>query len=219
MRRSHVIAVFLMTFSLSPVAPCNSSLAGTGTLEAALDVTLKEATHAINRFGVTDSAMMRIQIALAGLGTHISTEDHAVLQQIHGSSKSNATVLASRGDDSVTIFLSRFEAGHATPLHDHLTWGVLYVLVGRDHYTSWDAQFKEGDSSRAATRIVRDTVLGPGNVIYWFPPPGDLHTQEAVSDSVWELVLAGRNFLSPTALPHRHYFEPKTGEVSHTPPK
>lgn len=219
MKQSVAAVTFVATIVSSIFAADKPAAAETDSLQIALNETLAEATLAITQYGVTDSAMTRLQVALAELGARLSDKDHADLQQIHGSPKSNAAVLASRGEDSITIFLSRFEAGHATPIHDHQTWGVLYVLEGRDHYTSWDADFKEGDSSRATTRILRDTVLGPGNSIYWFPPPGDLHTQEAVSDTVWELVLAGRNFLSPMVLPHRHYFEPRTGEVSHTPPK
>lgn len=219
MRQTIAIVTIMAIIAVSVSAVHTPAAAETELLQVALSEALNDATRAINHFGVTDSAMTQIQASLARLGAHLSAKDHAGLQQIHGSPKSNAAVLASRGEDSVTVFLSRFEAGHATPIHDHQTWGVLYVLEGRDHYTSWHADFADGDSSRATPRIVRDTVLGPGSSIYWFPPPGDLHTQEAVSDIVWELVLAGRNFLSPTVLPHRHYFEPKTGEVSHTPPK
>lgn len=219
MKPSFTIVIIVATLLSSICAADKPTSAETDSLHVALNETLGEAARVINHYGVTDSAMTRIQVALAKLSMHLSAKDHADLQQIHGSPKSNAAVLASLGEDSVTVFLSRFEAGHATPLHDHQTWGVLYVLEGRDHYKSWDASFAGDDSSKAATQIVGDTVLGPGNSIYWFPPPGDLHTQEAVSDTVWELVLAGRNFLSPTVSPHRHYFDPKTGAVSRTPPK
>lgn len=218
MTKTQIFGVSLVV-TLSLFAPDIRASAATDSLQTVLNATLVEASRAIDRYGVTDSAMTRIAVALAKLGAHLSTRDQTELQQIHGNSKSNAAVLASRGDDSVTVFLTRFEPGHATPLHDHQTWGVLYVLEGRDHYISWGADFKDRDSSKATTRVIMDTVLDPGGSIYWFPPPGDLHTQEAVSDTVWELVFAGRNFLSPAVLPHRHYFDRQTGNVSHTPPK
>jgi predicted metal-dependent enzyme (double-stranded beta helix superfamily) len=128
-------------------------------------------------------------------------------------------VLASRGDDSLSLFLTRFEPGHATPVHDHQTWGVLYVLEGRDHYTHWDVDYTAEDRSRAEVNKATGTLLVAGASVYWFPPPHDLHSQEALDGTVWELLVAGRNFLSPSVLGHRHYFDPKTGDVTHMPVK
>ena len=58
-------------------------------LRAAFDATLAAADRAIQRYGVTDSAMIQIQTALAQLATQPSLRDRADLKQIHGSTSSN----------------------------------------------------------------------------------------------------------------------------------
>lgn len=218
MRR--LVLIPLLFVMASPAIADDAKVGRPGdSLQAAFDATLAEADQAIRRHGVTDSAMVQIQAALARLATEPSLKDGATLQQIHGSSSSNAALLASRGDDGLSLFLSRFQPGHATPVHDHQTWGVMHVIEGRDHYVHWAADYTGDDPSRAEVKIATGAILGPGSSVYWFPPPHDLHSQEALGDTVWELVLAGRNFLSPAVLGHRHYFDPKTGGVSHIPPK
>lgn len=188
-------------------------------LRAAFDATLAAADRAIQRYGVTDSAMIQIQTALAQLATQPSLRDRADLKQIHGSTSSNAALLASRGDDSLSLFLSRFQSGHATPVHDHQTWGVLHVLEGRDHYVHYSVDYPNKDRSKARIQMATGMILGPGSSVYWLPPPHDLHSQVAVQDTVWELLLAGRNFLSPSVLGQRHYFDLKSGEVTRMPVK
>jgi predicted metal-dependent enzyme (double-stranded beta helix superfamily) len=188
-------------------------------LHAAFDATLAEARHAIQQYGITDSAMVQIQGALARLATQPSLKNAATLQQIHASASSSSAVLASQGDDSLTLFLSRFEPGHATPVHDHQSWGVLYVLEGRDHYTHWSADYAGDDPSHADVHMATGVILVPGASVYWFPPPHDLHSQQALDGTVWELLVSGRNFLSKEVLGHRHYFDPNTGGVTHMPQK
>lgn len=215
-----ILTMALTVLSLSSaVAAGHPGVPANDSLRREIDSTLAIANRAIAQFGVTDSAMSLMQAALAKLARQSMLKDNAKLQEIHGSPKSNAAVLASRGDDSVTLFLARFERGEATPLHDHQTWGIVYVLEGRDHYVHMTASFNDKDSTHAQIRIDIDTVLTPGTSVYWLPPPRDLHTQEAIDSTVWELVLAGRNFLSPAVIPHRHYYDPKTGGVSPFPSK
>lgn len=215
-----LLTTALVVFGLSVmVAAGQPDAPGNQLLQKEFDTTLAIAGSAVARYGITDSAMVLMREALAKLAGQPMLRDNARLQEIHGSPKSDAAVLASRGDDSVTLFLARFEKGHATPLHDHQTWGIVYVLEGRDHYVHMTATFTDKDSTRTQLHVDFDTVLTPGASVYWLPPPLDLHTQEALDSVVWELVLAGRNFLSPSVMPHRHYFDPKTGNVSHTPPK
>lgn len=209
----------LMVAAAPAVAAEGPGPGSDAALASAFEATIAEASAAIQEFGVTDSAMMRIQSALARLATQPSLRNPAKLQQIHGSPKSNAAVLASRGDDGLTLFLTRFEPGHATPVHDHQTWGVVHVIEGRDHYVHWDVDYPDGDHGRADVRKATGVVLVPGASVYWFPPPHDLHSQEALDGVVWELVLAGKNFLAASVLGHRHYFDPKTGGVTHMPQK
>lgn len=220
MKPSRAVLAVVAIALLSPAGAPAQTRAGAPPqrdprLQAALESTLGEAERAIERFGVSDSAMVRIQAALARLALEPALKDGVTLQQIHGSPRSNSSVLATRGDHGLSLFLSRFESGHATPVHDHQTWGVLHVLEGRDHYVQWSASAHADDSTHAEIRRALGVILVPGASVYWFPPPHDLHSQEALDGVVWELVLAGKNFLSPRVLEHRHYFDPGTGGVRH----
>jgi len=189
------------------------------SLQAAFETTISMARQAVNKYGVTDSAMMQIQAALAKLATKLSLKERAQFQHLHGSAGANSAMLASEGDDGISLFIVRFDSGQATPVHDHLTWGVVHVLEGRDHYIHWEPSYSGKDSSHAELQVAQESILEPGSSVYWFGPPHDLHSQEAKGATVWELVLAGRNLLSPLVLEHRHYYDPKTGRVTKTPPK
>ena len=191
----------------------------TDSLQAAYVETISTARKAVNKYGITDSAMTQIQAALAKLAAKPSLKERAQYQHLHGSAGANAAMLTSEGEDGISLFIVRFDSGQATPVHDHLTWGVVHVLEGRDLYMHWEPRYSGKDSSQVELRIARESILEPGSSVYWFGPPHDLHSQEAKGATVWELVLAGRNLLSPLVLEHRHYYDPKTGRVTKTPPK
>ena len=96
---------------------------------------------------------------------------------------------------------------------------MLYVLEGRDHYVHWSVGPQVDDRTPAAVTEATAAILVPGASVYWFPPPHDLHSQQALEGTVWELLVAGRNFLSSEVMDHRHYFDPKTGNVTKMPQK
>ena len=219
MMRSVLAGALLMLLG-SPAFSADREVGGTpDSLQVAFDETITTARRAIDKYGVTDSAMIRIQAALAQLASKPSLKDRDRFQKLHGGAGVTASMLASEGEDSISLFIARFDTGHATPVHDHLTWGVIHVLEGRDRYIQWEYRYRDGDSSRAEIRQVKEMVLEPGGSTYWLPPPHDLHSQEGKGMPVWELVLAGRNLLSRNVIDHRHYYDPKTGSVTNTPPK
>ncbi len=215
-----VLALLLLPASWA-VAAEDKAAGQDAALQAAFDETLAAASRAIERHGITDSAMVEIQGALARLAARPALVDLASRTRLHttnGTAGANAAVLASRGDEGLTLYLSRFQQGHATPVHDHESWGVLHVLEGRDHYIHWAVDHDPADSSRTEVRQILGTFLTPGSSVYWFPPPHDIHTQEAMESTVWELVLTGRNFLSPSVLARRHSYDAKTGGASSMAP-
>lgn len=189
------------------------------SLQTAFEAAISTARQAINKYGVTDSAMMQIQTALAKLAVLSSLKERAKYQHLHGNASANAALLASEGDDGISLFIARFDSGQATPVHDHLTWGVVHVLEGKDHYIHWDPKYGGKDSTHVELQVAKESILEPGSSVYWFGPPHDLHSQEAKGATVWELVLAGKNLLSPLVLDHRHYYDPKTGRITKSPPK
>jgi len=217
MRALRILALLLLSAAPSIAAETSAR----PPADPAFEETLAAASRAIERHGITDSAMVEIQGALARLAARpvlADPADRARLHATHATAGANASVLASRGDEGLTLYLSRFKAGHATPVHDHESWGVLHVLEGRDHYIHWSADPDPADPSRIEVKPVMGTFLTPGSSVYWFPPPHDIHTQEAVGSTVWELVLTGRNFLSPSVLARRRSYDPKTGDAASMAP-
>lgn len=217
--RSFLAVALLVLMVATASADDKSPRKTPDSLQAAFDETVASARRAIDKYGVTDSAMVEIQAALAKLASKQSLKDRDQFQKLHGGAGMTASLLSSEGDDGITLAIARFDTGHATPVHDHLTWGVVHVLEGRDHYIKWEREYKDGDSSFAEVRQAGEMFLEAGGSTYWFPPPHDLHSQQGIGAPVWEIVLSGRSLLSRNVIDHRHYFDPKSGRVTNKPPK
>jgi predicted metal-dependent enzyme (double-stranded beta helix superfamily) len=112
------------------------------------------------------------------------------------------------------LILTRFQPGRATPVHDHGSWAVAYVVDGRERYVHWQRLDDGSDPRRADVKAKYERTLGPGDAVYWFDPPHDIHSQEAVDGVAWELLLFGRNPQQRTL----QYFDPKTGLVTRRVP-
>lgn len=88
--------------------------------------------------------------------------------------------------------------GHRTPIHDHLTWGLVGVLRGEERCDEYGADAKPCGSH----------VMRPGDIDRVSPRIGDIHvvsnggTQTAVSIHVY-----GANI----GAVRRHTFDPATG--------
>jgi predicted metal-dependent enzyme (double-stranded beta helix superfamily) len=84
-------------------------------------------------------------------------------------------------DDSLTISAPAFLKGRPTPIHDHLTWGVIGVYSGAQLTTRYHRVDDTGEPDSTRLEVVENQVLGPG-AIYPLLPPEDLHRIETVSD-------------------------------------
>ena len=122
------------------------------------------------------------------------------MKTLHGS-ESAFTILQSDAD-GLTLMLSRFSPHAATPVHDHKSWGVAYVVRGRDRYTHWELM------PDGAVRVLYEKELGPGSHVAWLGPPHDIHSQQGIDEDAMELVLFGKNV---TSIP-RSYYDPATGQ-------
>ena len=131
------------------------------------------------------------------------------LRELHGGGAASA-VLSGGGKDSLTLILARFQSGKTTPIHDHGTWAVAYILEGQERYIQWERLDAGGDPRHAQLQVKYERILGPGDAVYWFDPPHDLHSQEATEGVAWELLIFGRNPLQGTL----HYFDRETGRVT-----
>jgi predicted metal-dependent enzyme (double-stranded beta helix superfamily) len=124
-------------------------------------------------------------------------------------------VLAGEGPEGITLVLARFGEEAPTPVHDHGTWGVACVVSGQDRYLTWERLDDGQDPGRAQIRVRSERILSPGDVVSWFEPPHDIHSQQGSGGASWELILFGRNALQ---MP-RHYFDPATGSVDTRSPQ
>lgn len=177
-------------------------------------VALAEARRAIDEHGVTDVAMRRIQLALRRLAESGSLPERGSLRTIH-QSDATATVLASEGENGLTLVFASFPPEAPTPVHDHGTWGVAYVVEGHDKYIHWKRLDDGHDPEYARLEVAYERVLAPGESVYWFGPAGDIHHQQGDGETAWELVLFGKNAMRT----ERHYFDPATGKVTTARPQ
>lgn len=111
--------------------------------------------------------------------------------------------------DGLTLILARFSAEEATPIHNHGTWGVLCPYRGRDRYEGWRRADDGSKPGFALVEKVFERILEPGDIVYWFDPPNDIHRQQGMGEAAWELILVGKDF---STLP-RLYFDPERNTV------
>ncbi len=185
-----------------------------GQVQVLIRETIAKARRAIDEHGVTESAMRQIQAALHELAQAPGLHEHASLQELHRSGAA-AAILASEGLDGLTLVFARFPPDAPTPIHDHSTWGVAYVIEGHDRYTHWERVDDGHDPDHAQLHVQYEKVLGPGESVYWSDPPGDIHSQQGQNETAWELVLFGKDALQAA----RHYFDAATGHITVAKPQ
>lgn len=184
-----------------------NSMAGNG-LQQAIARTLAAARRAIDEHGITEAAMLRIQQALGSLAKTPGLKEHSALREMHGTDAAS-TVLASEGSEGLTLIFARFPATAPTPIHDHGSWGVAYVVEGLDRYTQWERLDDGSDPEHAKLQVQYEKILTPGGSVYWLNPPHDIHSQQGHGEPAWELVLFGRDVMHI----ERHYFDREKGLV------
>lgn len=178
-------------------------------IEDAIERSVTEARQAIDRHGVSEKAMQAIQKALRKLASTPGLGEATSLQELHRSGAA-ASVLASEGPEGITLVYGRFPPEQPTPVHDHGSWGVAYVLAGKDRYIHWKRLDDASDPHQAALAVEYDRVLEPGDSVYWFEPPSDIHSQQGYDgETAWELVMFGHDPMQVD----RHYFDVDSGEV------
>lgn len=174
---------------------------------------MTDARAAVAADGVTEGSLQAIGERLRRLCGTEQLRSKGELTSMHGT-ESTAAVLHSEGQEGLTLVLAKFTDQAPTPVHDHGAWAVACVVQGRDHYYAWERLDDGADPEKAVVRIASERELGPGDVIYWRDPPHDIHSQQGIGGSVWELILFGKN----TMIRPRHYFNTQTGNVREAMP-
>jgi predicted metal-dependent enzyme (double-stranded beta helix superfamily) len=102
-------------------------------------------------------------------------------------------------------------AGAATPVHDHLAWGLVGIYRGRQDETVYRRIDDGHDPAKADLEIAKRQQLSAGEFYTLLPPADDIHYVTTISDtpSISMHLLA-----NDTACVWRHKFDPMTGVVT-----
>jgi len=121
---------------------------------------MADARRAIDAHGATEAGLSKIVDSIARLAKTPGLIEDANLHQIHGSGLIGQKTLASEGRDGINLYLTRFEPEAKTPVHDHSTWGVVYVLEGLDRYARWEGWMMEPRPRRRDSDCLRAETAG-----------------------------------------------------------
>ena len=114
------------------------------------------------------------------------------------------------GEGDLSLFSLVVPAGSATPVHDHLAYGLVGLYRGQQLervYARRDDGEAEGQADLA---LVEDRRLAAGEIYDLLPPDGDIHAVETLGevDSVSIHLLA-----NDVGCIWRHAFDPAAGTV------
>jgi predicted metal-dependent enzyme (double-stranded beta helix superfamily) len=113
-------------------------------------------------------------------------------------------------DGSLCLFALVVPPGAATPVHDHLAWGIVGIYRGRQDETIYERRDDGSDASRADLELTKQRTLGAGEFYTLLPPTEDIHYVKTVSD---EASVSIHLLANDTACVWRHKFDPATGAV------
>lgn len=117
-----------------------------------------------------------------------------------------------RADDgSLCLFALVVPPGAATPVHDHLAWGLVGIYRGTQHETVYRRLDDGRDETHARLEIAKEQLLEPGEFYPLIPPVDDIHYVRTTSagPSISIHLLA-----NDTACVWRHRFDPAAGTVT-----
>lgn len=105
------------------------------------------------------------------------------------------------GDDSLSLFSLVVPSCSATPVHDHLAWGLVGLYRGEQDEEIYE---HEGDE----LRLVERRALRPGDLYALFPPHDDIHR---VTTTSAETSISIHLLTNDTGCTWRHTYDPETG--------
>ena len=114
-------------------------------------------------------------------------------------------------DGSLTLFSLVVPAGAATPVHDHLAWGLVGIYRGRQDETVYRRLDDASDPAQARLEITKRRTLETGDFYTLLPPADDIHFVQTVSDTA---SISIHLLANDTACVWRHRFDPASGAVT-----
>jgi predicted metal-dependent enzyme (double-stranded beta helix superfamily) len=114
-------------------------------------------------------------------------------------------------DGSLCLFSLVVPAGAATPVHDHLAWGLVGLYRGEQRETVYRRLDDGRDPSRAQLEVAHRQTLARGDFYPLLPPTDDIHYVETTSASA---SISIHLLANDTACVWRHRFDPASGVVT-----
>jgi 3-mercaptopropionate dioxygenase len=108
------------------------------------------------------------------------------------------------GDESLSLFSLVVPSGSATPVHDHLAWGLVGLYRGEQDEEIFA---REGEE----LRLVERRALHAGDFYALFPPHDDIHRVRTTSA---ETSVSIHLLTNDTGCTWRHSFDAETGAES-----
>ena len=103
-------------------------------------------------------------------------------------------------------------SGSATPVHDHLAWGLVGLYVGEQDEQVYEVDSAMAqDETHAALKLVTTNHLKVGSFYELMPPSGDIHRVTTLSA---EPSISLHLLTNDVGCVMRHRFMPDTGEVA-----
>ncbi|HET8630429.1 MAG TPA: hypothetical protein VFL91_23675 [Thermomicrobiales bacterium] len=83
-------------------------------------------------------------------------------------------------DGSLNVYGVLFREGHPTPVHDHVTWGLIGVYSGEQRTARYYRRDDGATPGQCVVELMDDAVLAHG-AVYPLLPPHDIHSIEVIS--------------------------------------
>ena len=179
-------------------------------IRALIDETRRQMTHVADhteRLEALKPAFARLLAADAWLPPRFAQPD-----ENSGMGDGIGQYALYRSDDgSLCLFSLVVPPRVATPVHDHLAWGLIGVYRGEQHETVYRRLDDGSESTRAELEIAKQHALKQGDFYALIPPADDIHYVRTTSDmpSISIHLLA-----NDTACIWRHKFDPSSGAVT-----
>ena len=95
----------------------------------------------------------------------------------NGSSGLEGRLLYDDPSGKFKVVVSRFVPNVPTPIHSHVSWGVICGISGKERYTSWTLTANQRNHENSNFKIISDHHIERGDIGYWYKSPNNIHRQ------------------------------------------
>ncbi len=114
-------------------------------------------------------------------------------------------------DGSLCLFSLVVPPGAATPVHDHLAWGLVGVYRGEQDETVYRRLDDGSNPAQAQLEVAKRQALRPGDLYALLPPTDDIHYVKTISESA---SISIHLLANDTACVWRHKYDAASGAVT-----